>query len=44
VLLALFLVPNVFSIRSVVELLTALTVVKVAGLVLRELFRKEPCG
>jgi hypothetical protein len=43
VVLALFLVLNVFSIRSIVELLIALTVVKVAGLVLTELFRKEPC-
>ena len=38
------LVLNIFSVRSIVELLIALTVVKVAGLVLRELFRKEPCG
>lgn len=41
---ALFPVLNVFSIRFIPELLVALTVLKVAGLVLRELFRKEPCG
>jgi len=40
---ALLPVLNVFSIRFIVELV-ALTVVKVARLVLRELFRKEPCG
>lgn len=34
-MLALFLVLNVFSIRSIVELLTKLTAVKESGLVLR---------
>jgi len=44
VVMALFPVLNIFSIRSIVELLTALTIVKVAGLVLRELLRKVPCA